>query len=306
MKILIGPSSFGEDEPAPLSLLGEAGFEVIPNPFGRRYTKKEIIELIKDVDGLIAGLEPLDAEVLQQARVLKVISRCGAGTSNIDHQAAARLGIAIYSTPDAPTDSVAELTIGAILAGLRFLPQMHASLQIGKWEKKIGRLLGEQTVAVVGCGRIGRRVIALLKPFGCRIIGVDIADVNFPEGVEQMSLRKALPEADIITLHASGETCVLSAETFAVMKDGVFLCNAARGGNVDENALVDALRTGKVAGAWLDAFCEEPYTGPLREFNQVILTPHAGSYTREGRKQMEMESVRNLMHGLAPCSSTPQ
>lgn len=298
MKVLIGPSSFGENDDAPLALLRKAGLEIIPNPWKRRYTKAETIVLLKGVQGLIAGLEPLDAEVLGKASGLKVISRCGTGLSNIDQAEAARLGVAVFNTPDGPTDSVAELTVGAILAGLRCLLRMNAAVHAGKWEKKMGHLLGEQTVAVIGCGRIGRRVIALLRGFGCRIIGVDPCAASAPEGIEMMPLAEALPKADVISLHLSGEECVLTHDAFAAMKSGVFLCNAARGGNVDEAALVEALRSGRVAGAWLDAFDQEPYEGPLREFEQVILTPHVGSYTVEGRKRMELDCARNLLRGL--------
>jgi D-3-phosphoglycerate dehydrogenase len=298
MKVLIGPSTFGEPDNTPLTLLQSAGLEIVPNPWKRRYTKAETITLLKDVHGLIAGLEPLDAEVLRQAPELKVISRCGAGMSNVDREEAARLGIVVYNTPNGPTDSVAELTVGAILAGIRQLPSMNASLHAGKWDKRIGRLLGAQTVVVIGCGRIGRRVIALLRGFGCRIIGVDPYASSAPEGVEMMSLSEALPQADVITLHLAGEECILNQATFAKMKRGVFLCNAARGGNVDEAALVEALQSGMVAGAWLDALSTEPYQGPLQKFEQVIMTPHIASYTEEGRKQMEMDCARNLLRGF--------
>ncbi|MFH0880893.1 MAG: phosphoglycerate dehydrogenase [Lentisphaerota bacterium] len=298
MKVLIGPSSFAEQDDAPLALLREAGLEIIPNPWKRRYTKAETITLLQGVRGLIAGLEPLDAEVLRQAHELKVISRCGVGMSNVDQAEAVRLGIAVFNTPDGPTDSVAELTVGAMLAGLRHLPQVNASLHAGNWDKRIGRLLGSQTVAVVGCGRIGRRVIALLRGFGCRMIGVDPHVTTAPEGVEMMTLAEALPLADVITLHLAGEECILNREAFAHVKHGVFICNAARGGNVDEVALVDALQSGKVARAWLDALSAEPYKGPLQAFDQVILTPHVASYTAEGRKRMELDCARNLLRGL--------
>ncbi len=295
-KVLIGPSSFGEPDDAPLALLQAAGLEIVSNPWKRRYTKAEILSLLPGIRGLIAGLEPLDAEVLRQAPELKVISRCGAGMSNVDQAEAERLGIAVLNTPDGPTDSVAEMTVGALLAGLRHLPQANAAVHAGRWDKPMGRLLAAQTVVVVGCGRIGQKVIALLQGFGCRILGVD--PIAVPEGIERLSLEQALPLADVLTLHLSGEECVLNREAFARMKRGVFLCNAARGGNVDEAALVDALRNGTVAGAWLDALSHEPYQGPLQSFEQVILTPHSASYTQEGRLRMELECARNLLKGL--------
>ncbi len=298
MKIVIGPSSFAEKDDAPLALLREAGLNVVPNQKKRKYTKAEIIELLQGAQGLIAGLEPLDAEVLGKTNDLKVISRCGSGMSNVDIVEAQRLGIAVFNTPDAPTASVAELTIGAILAGLRHLPHANSALHAGNWDKRIGRLLAEQTVAVVGCGRIGRRVIELLLPFGCRILGIDSFISPPLKGVEMLSLDEALPLADVITLHLSGEQCILDAKAFSRMKKGVFICNAARGGSLDEQALLDAVKSGLVAGAWLDALSSEPYNGPLQGLEQIILTPHIGSYTIECRRRMEMECVQNLLQGL--------
>ncbi len=298
-KILIGPSSFAEQDKTPLALLKQAKMEIIPNPWGRRYTREETVRLLQGVHGLVAGLEPLDAEILHQTKELKVISRCGAGMSNVDQKEAARLGIKVFNTPNGPTDSVAELTVAAILAGLRHLPQVNATLHAGKWDKRVGGLLGARTVAVIGCGRIGRRVMTLLRAFDCRIIGVDPHADAPPDGVQMMPLADALPLADVFTLHLSGEDCVLDRAAFACMKRGAYVCNAARGDNVDEAALIEALESGLVAGAWLDALSSEPYQGPLQQFEQVILTPHIGSYTAEGRLRMETQCVKNLLQGLS-------
>ena len=300
LRILIGPSSFGQLDPSPIQLLEQAGCEIVPNPYKRRYSKDEIIELLKDIDGLIAGLESLDREVLEQhAKTLKVISRCGAGMSNVDLDAANELGIAVLNTPDGPTEAVAELTLGSLLCVLRSISVMNQSLHTGSWDKRIGFQLAEKTVAIIGFGRIGRRFVELLQPFNVRILIVDPAVDTCPEGnFSVVDLAQAVAEADIISLHLSGEACILGTNEFASMKDGVVVLNAARGGSIDENALTHALDQKKVAGAWLDALPKEPYDGPLTNYEQVLLTPHVGSYTREGRLKMEIDTARNLLHGL--------
>jgi len=296
-RILIGPSTFGALDPAPLNTLKLAGFEVINNPFGRKLIKCELLDLIQGVTGLVAGLELLDREVLEKSN-LKVISRCGSGMSNVDLEAAKDLGIEVFSTPHGPTSAVAELTLGALLALLRMIPVMDRDLHKGQWSKRIGRQLEGKTVAIVGFGRIGRRFAELLAPFSVRLLVVDPGlagtSVDFPV----LSLQEALPQADIISLHASGEKMILGPNEFKLVKQGAFLLNAARGAQIDEVALAKALEEGKIQGAWIDSFQQEPYSGPLTQFEQVILTPHIGSYSIECRRSMEMESVDNLLKGV--------
>lgn len=297
-KVLIGPSSFAALDRTPLDRLRETGCAVIENPFKRKLTKSEMLELLRSgVTGLIAGLEPLDREVLTKSS-LQVISRCGSGLSNVDLATAKELGIEVYSTPSAPTTAVAELTLGAMLSLLRMISQMDRELHEGKWSKKIGMQLEGKTVVIIGFGRIGQRVATLLAPFRTRILAVDPFLPEPAEDVPLMSLEDALPQADIITLHCSGETCVLGEKELALLKPGVFLLNAARSGLIDESALLKTLDEGRIRGAWLDTFEQEPYTGPLTKYPQVILTPHVGSYTVECRRQMEAEAVENLITGL--------
>jgi D-3-phosphoglycerate dehydrogenase len=277
--------------------LQQAGFEVVPNPYKRRYTREEIIELLDGIDGLIAGLEPLDRGVLEQhADRLKVVSRCGAGMSNVDLDAAKELGIIVRNTPDGPTQAVAELTVGSLLALLRQVPAMNSALHAGNWDKRVGSQLRGKTVAIIGYGRIGRRVGELLSSFQVKLLAVDpaLVDPEVPEA-QVVTLDEALQQADILALHLAGETCVLGPEQFNTMKPGMIILNAARGGSIDEEALVEALENGTVAGAWLDALPREPYEGPLANYEQVLLTPHVGSYTREGRLQMELDTVTNLI-----------
>ncbi|QQR81399.1 MAG: hydroxyacid dehydrogenase [Deltaproteobacteria bacterium] len=298
-KVLIGPSSFAEIDRSPLEKLINAGFEIVENPYKRKLTKLELKTLLsEDVCGIIAGLEPLDCEVLKASK-LKVISRVGSGLSNVDIDSCNELGIKVCSTPNGPTQAVAELTIGALLSMLRMIPQMNSALHQGKWEKKIGTHLQGKTVLIVGYGRIGRRVAQLLRPFDVKLLIVDLyVKPESLNGERLLSLPEALPLADIITLHNSGESCLIGLPEISLMKAGVFILNVARGGVISEEALVQGIQSGKVIGAWLDTFVQEPYRGILENFSQVILTPHIGSYTSECRINMEAEAVENFLHAI--------
>lgn len=290
MKILITTSSFETKEA--LEKLQSRGFEVVLNPHKRKVTAEELRELLPGVVGLIAGTEKIDSDAMKNFQ-LKVISRVGAGIDSIDLEAAKELGIIVKNTPDAPTCAVAELTLGGILALLRHIPQMNHCLHNQTWDKKMGVQLTGKTVLIVGFGRIGKYLAKLLEPFQVRLLMVD------PALQDGHSLKDALPLADIISLHSSGLQRILGKEEFSIMKDGVYILNAARGEALDETALIEALKIGKVAGAWLDVFLKEPYQGQLAEFPQVILTPHVGSYTKECRTCMEIEAVDNLLSVLS-------
>jgi len=297
-KVLLGPSTFAELDYAPLKCLIEAGCSVIENPFKRKLTKSELLNLLSgNVAGLIAGLETLDREVMEKTN-LRVISRCGSGMANVDLEAARELGIKVFSTPNGPTSAVAELTIGALLSLLRMIPLMDQRLHEGNWNKMIGTQLEGKTVVIIGFGRIGRRFAELLNPFKTNILVVDPCLDESTEDFPLVTLEEALPKADIVALHASNESRILGEKQFDLVKHGAFLLNAARGELIDEDALVKSLEKGAIRGAWIDTFSREPYFGQLAKFEQVILTPHIGSYTFECRSSMEMESVENLLNGF--------
>lgn len=305
LRIAIGPSSFAEEDPTPLRMLEAAGVEIVPNPFRRRLTEAEILAHLVDIDGLIAGLEPLNRRVLSASRPrLQAIARVGIGMNNVDQVAARELGIKVSSTPDGPTEAVAEITLAALLCLARNLESSNRALHAGEWPKTIGRSIAELSVLVVGFGRIGRQVAALLAQLGARVV---VCDPFLPDTVStapfpRVTLLEGLAESDVVTLHASGDQPILLDEHFARARKGLVLLNSARGELVDEAALVRALRTGQVAKAWFDAFWREPYTGPLTEFPQVLMTPHCATYTRRCRLSMESEAVRNLLRDLG-CGS---
>jgi len=296
-KILIGTSSFGKLDSSPIDLIRNAGFEIIMNPFGHKLTKSELMELLPDIDGIVAGLETLDREVLEKFD-LKVISRCGSGISNVDINAVKDLGIKFYYTPDGPTQAVAELTIGMMLSLLRNAFEMASDLKKRKWTKHVGFQLKGKTVLLIGFGKIGQRVMDMLKPFALKFLVVDPAIKDIQKDYRILDIKDALPLADIISLHASGDKCILGENEFSLMKQGVLILNAARGGLIDETVLKKFLDNNKVSGAWLDSFSEEPYSGELCDDIRVVLTPHIGSYTKEGRLSMELKAAENLLNGF--------
>ncbi|MCH7960581.1 MAG: hydroxyacid dehydrogenase [Candidatus Hydrogenedentes bacterium] len=302
LRVAIGPSSFAEQDPAPLRLLEAAGCTVVPNPFGRRLTEAEIIEHLQGVDGLVAGLEPLNRAVLRSTEHLKAIARVGIGVANVDFDAAAECGIAVSSTPQGPIDAVAEMTVAALLAISRGIVSANRALHEGRWEKSVGSGLVNAKVLIVGYGRIGRRFHELIRAFK-PVVGVFdpyAEDLETDPELERFpALKQALEWADVVSLHASGTECILDGDAIDAMKSGVVLLNSARGELVDEAALVCALGSGAVRSVWFDAFVSEPYDGPLSGFDQALLTPHIGTYTRQCRLDMELNAVRNLLRDLA-------
>ena len=301
-RVLLSVSSFGAGGDEPRRKLEAAGMDVLDNPHGRRLTRDEIAKAIPGVHALVAGTEPLDEGVLEQAVRLRVISRVGVGLENVDLNAARSLGIVVRNTPDAVTDPVAELTLGGILSLLRHIGEMDRALRNGGWERKMGGLLRGKTVGIVGLGRIGRRLAELLAPFEVELLASDRAPdqaVADQLGATYVELGELLERSDVVTLHVPGMSRpLLGADELARMQPHALLVNASRGGLVDEDALIDALRGERLAGAYVDTFVDEPYTGPLTELEQVVVTPHAGSYAREARARMEAEAVDNLVEAL--------
>jgi D-3-phosphoglycerate dehydrogenase len=232
---------------------------------------------------------------------LKVISRVGIGLDNVDLIEARARGIAVTYTPDAPSPAVAELTIGLMLSLLRGIHTANPGAHAGKWQRIMGRRLAQVTVGIIGAGRIGGRVVNLLRSFGARILAHDIAPDRSMEGVEWVGLPELLAQADVISIHVplTARTLGLIGETeLAAMKSDAVLINTARGGIVDEAALAGALRARRLGGAAIDVFRVEPYAGELCGLDNCLLTSHMGSMSEDCRYQMEREAVTNAIRFL--------
>lgn len=299
--ILATTSSFAKGAPERLEPLHQAGLQVVANPWGRKLKEEELLHLLKEYTpiGLLAGTEPITRHILQEAgSYLRVISRVGAGWDNVDQEAAAELGIRVYRTPGVLTQAVAELTVGLMLSALRSIAHHDRLVRQGEWQKRMGGLLATKIVGLLGFGAIGKRVGELVRAFGARVLYYDPQpqEVAWARGV---SLTDLLAESDIISLHASGKGQILGPkELHSLCKRGAILINTARGNLVDEAALHDCLAQGHLSYACLDVFQQEPYTGPLCNLDNVVLTCHVGSYAHEARQQMEEEAVDHLLQGL--------
>ncbi len=299
LRVAIGPSSFAQEDTTPLDRLKEARVDIVPNPFGRRLTEEEIIEHLKGVDGLIAGLEPLNRKVIESDPQLKAIARVGIGVTNVDFEAASDHSVIVSNTPDPPAVAVAELTLATLLSLARRLISTNRSLHHKEWKKQIGIGLMGAKVLLVGYGRIGQRVAELLRAFGSEVLVYDpFFEGQLSHGEKSVSLAEGLQAADVVSLHASGTECILGAKEIQTMKEGAILLNSARGELVNESAVIKALESGHLSGVWFDAFWEEPYSGRLCDLDNALLTPHVGTYTRQCRLEMESEAVDNLLRDL--------
>ncbi len=301
VSIVTTTSSFDIEANDVLRALTTGRAKVTPNPYARRLSEAEVSDFLQDTGamGMIAGVEPLTASVLDANPQLRVISRCGAGLDSVDLGAARERGVSVYSTPDAPARAVAEFTIGLILCLLRRIAEADRSAREGRWEALRGGLLGARTAGVVGYGRIGRRVARLLQAFGARVTAAD-PHVTQAE-VELLPLQELLKSADVVSLHlpySHATHHLLDAEALALMRPNAILVNTARGGIIDEGALARALEQKRLAGAALDCFSSEPYEGPLRLLPNVVTTAHMGSSAIEARRLMEAEAAQNLLEGL--------
>ena len=274
--------------------ISEAGVDLLRSRFDVDVDGESALE------GIIAGYDAIvvrsatkvTADLLERADRLKVIGRAGVGVDNVDVDAATRRGIIVANAPESTVVSAAEHTIGLLVALARNIPQAHAALKQGRWERTAyaGTELAGKTLGVLGFGRIGQQVGRRALGLGMRVVAYDpyVTAERFRElGAERVeSPEDVYAVADFLTLHLP-----LTAETrrsvnsaaFEAMRAGVRIVNAARGPLLDEDALLEALRSGKVAGAALDVFVDEPYSGPLLELDNVVATPHLAASTGEAQ-----------------------
>lgn len=294
MKVVVGASSFADSSNKPMQMLEEKGVEIVKNPFGRRLTEEEIIDHLKDADGLLAGLEPLNEKVFEKCPNLKAIARIGIGVDNVDFDAAKKYGIKVSNTPDGPTQAVAEMTITALLMLLHQVVPMNEAVHNGAWKKRIGQSIQGVKVLVIGYGHIGKATTQLLKSLGAEVMIYD----KYLVAESTCTLEEGLRNADVVSLHVSGKDEVLGKGELGMLRDGVFILNSARGTLINEDALYDGLQSGHIGGFWGDALWKEPYEGKMRECKNAILTPHICTYTMTCRESMESQAVENLLRDL--------
>ena len=291
--------------------LDERNAELVVPEVRQQLTEAELLDLIPGVDGMIAGDDHLTRAVLERAERLKVVSKWGVGTDAIDLVAAEELGIRVTNTPGMFGEEVADVAIGYLIMLARHLHATDRAVRAGDWAKPEGVSLGGRTLGIIGLGHIGQAVARRALAMGMRVTGSEVDPANSARaallGVEVTDLESLLADADVISLNSplTPETRhLLNAESLALMKHGAWIINTARGGLIDEPALISALASGQVAAAALDVFEVEPLPpeSPLRGFEQVILGSHNGSNTVEAGRRTSERAVDNLILGLDEVS----
>lgn len=259
--------------------------------------EEELVKVIPDFDVVVVrSATKITRPVIEAGKNLKLIIRAGIGLDNIDVAAAKEKGIEVANTPAATSISVAEHTLGLMLGAVRHHGPANLSMKQHKWEKKAftGTELYGKTLGIIGFGRIGREVAKRALAFGMNILAYDVVEIKTDLPVKQVPLEELLKQADIITLHVpKTPRPILGEAEFALMKEGVVIVNVARGGVVDEKALLQALNSGKVRAAALDVFEKEPPEDfTLIDHPKVTATPHLGASAEEGQKRAGLEVVR--------------
>jgi D-3-phosphoglycerate dehydrogenase len=284
---LVTPTSYGKNNPILKTQLEAEVGEVVYNTTGRPLSDTELMEVIPEIDGYIAGLDTISRQVIEAATNLKVIARYGVGVDAVDLEAAEEKGIIVTNTPGANSASVAELTVGLMLSLARNIPFAAQVTKSGEWPRLGGLSLEGKVVGLLGFGAIGQQVARRLSGFDCKILAYDpvVDELQSAElNVELVPREDVLRQADFVSLH-----CPLTDETKGMvdpvflgqMRDGAYLINTSRGELVDENALYEAIYNEKLRGAALDVFAKQPPNpdNPLLSLEQVIPTPHMGAHT---------------------------
>lgn len=290
-------------------MLLDAGFELVCNDTGRKLTREEQKEMIKDAFGVVAGTESYDREMLEGCDNLKAVIRFGVGTDNFDLEAMKEKGIEVGVI--ANHNAVAEFALTLILSTLKNLPLYDSAVRRAGWDRYPMRELCGKTVGLLGFGRIGRRLAELLRGFDVKVLAYDPymnEDAAKALNVISASFDEVLANADILSLHLPSTPAtrhIMNAETFSKMKDGAYFINTARGALVDEAALVEALKSGKLSGAGLDVYETEPVVAgnPLYELTNTTLAPHVSALSYETNYNggiISAQSIINVLNGEKP------
>jgi D-3-phosphoglycerate dehydrogenase / 2-oxoglutarate reductase len=293
------------------SQLEAAGLELVLANVCERLSEEELLPLVPTIHGAICGDDQFTERVLEAAPQLRVISKWGTGIDSIDTDAASRLGIKVCNTANAFTDCVADSTLGYILNFARRLDQMDQDIRRGNWIKPDAVTLRECTLGIVGVGNIGKAVIRRAIAFGMTVVSYD--PVPVPEtfltetGLNPISLQELLKLSDFVTLHCDLNPTsyhLIDRPQFDLMRPGAYLINTSRGAVVNEPALVAALRDGRIAGAALDVFENEPLPSdsPLRQMSNCLLAPHNSNSGLAAKKHVHESTINNLLAGLKRTS----
>lgn len=281
--------------------------ELVIPPVDERMEEDQLLEYMADIDGVIAGDDRFTAKVLESSPKLKVLSKWGTGIDSFDQEACKKLGIEIRRTPNAFSEPVGDQVLGYMLTFSRNIHLIDKEMKRGNWQKIPCRALRECTLGVIGVGDTGKAVVRRAQGFGMRVLGNDIVEVSgdFIEetGIEMMDKDKLLQEADFVSMNCDltpSSFHLMSDNEFTLMKDDAVVINVGRGPVVDEIALIKALKQGKIAGAALDVFENEPLPkdSPLLQMENVLLAPHNANSSPEAWENVHMKTINNLLEVL--------
>lgn len=301
MKVFISTHPFSSTSKEPMKLLKDNNFEVRLNPLEHKMTSKELANSIKDSEILIAGTEKITEEVFQNAPKLKLISRVGIGLDGVDFELCKKHGVRVAYTPDAPTMAVAELCVAMILDLARQITITDKNIRLGVWKRHMGTLLYGKTIGIFGMGRIGKSLVHLLSSFNVKFLVHDInPDIAFGRlyNVNFVSKEEVLKNSDVVSVNIPLKKDTLdyiTSKELSLMEPHTIVINTARGGIINENDLYDALKEKIIAGAAVDVFEEEPYSGKLIELENCLLTCHMGASTIDSRTDMEVQAVEEAI-----------
>lgn len=311
MKILVTVTNYSKYCKPGKQILLDAGYEIIENPNNRPFTFYELEGLVKDIDGVVCGVDDWNESILLKAPKLKGIARFGVGVDNIDLESAKNHKIMVSNCPGINSAAVAEQTITLMLSLLRRVPELNNDVHEGKWTRPMFHELKSQTIGLLGFGRIAQEVAKRLKPFNAKIIAYD----KYPNeekakslDTKLLSLEEVLTSSDILSLHlpANEETFhIINKESIAIMKSGTLIINTSRGSTVNEKEVYEALASGKLGGMATDVFETEPidFDNPLFSLKNFIATPHVSAETYENCEEtsvMTAKAVIEMTQGRNP------
>lgn len=306
-KVLISPRSLTMTRNEAVRQLEDAGFELVFATAGQQPDESELLRLVPGCVGWLAGAEPVSEAVISAATELRAVSRNGVGIDNFPVALLQERDIRVHTADGANAAGVAELTIGLMFSALRHIPFTDAGIKGGGWPRKRGREIRGRTVGIIGCGAIGTGVAKLVTGVGAKVAAYDPVrrDVGISaESFHWAETSEILAEADIVTLHcpprADGRP-LIGVKELDLMREGAILINAARASLVDECAVCDALKTGRLGGYATDVFPEEPPRSlTLAASPNVIATSHIGGFTDESVDRATAIAVRQLLETIGP------
>lgn len=312
-KVLVTATNYSKYCLPARKMLEQNGFEVTENPHDRPYTTEELKTKVPDIVAAIVGPDRWNEDIFRVAPNLKIITRFGVGTDNIDLEAATRHGIAVTNAKGQNAAAVAEQAIGLMLCLLREIPLLDKKIRTGEWTRTVGRNLGGKTIGLLGFGMIAQKVAEKLAGFSVKIIAFD----QYPNrvaadrlGVTFAGLDEVLAQSDLVSLHlpATEETIgIMNHGNFEKMKPGSFFVNTARGALVNDKDLYEALKSGRLAGAGLDVYNTEPTApdNPLFTLDNVVCTPHTSGDTLDTYHDVSMstaQAVIDYFNGKKPLN----